>query len=205
MFFVIKKYNEKCVVFSFGYYICYGYFISFIISMLIWPKLLAKNKDEIWWLGNSIMNWFQWFLEKTNFPNMDWVDWKTTVTHPDRFNSQGDVLAYKTTHPNVKSFVFYFWANTKDNDRTISDIKQRSEWLQLGWIQPVLCTCIWEDTQDWLKDLDHRLMSLWKEKNRPIIDFAKCYDRWDIILSSDKVHPVSYSPMTDIINEVLKA
>jgi hypothetical protein len=172
-------------------------------ELLIWPKLLAKNKDEIGWLGNSIMNGFQWLTEKTKFPNMDWVVWKSTVTHPNRFNSQNDVLAYKNTHPNIKSFMFYFWANTRDNDKTLSDIKQRSEWLQAEWIQPVLCTCIWEDKQNWLKELNQNLVSLWKEKSRPVVDFAKSYNKWDIALASDWVHPVSYSKMTDIINREL--
>lgn len=170
-------------------------------DLLIWPKLSARNKDEIWWLWNSIMNWFQWLNEKTNFPNMDWIEWKSTVTHPNRFTSQNDVLAYKNTHTNIKSFMFYFWENTRDNNRTISDIKQRSEWLQAEWIQPVLCTCIWEDKETWLKDLNQKLVSLWREKNWPVIDFAKSYNRWDITLSSDWVHPDSYSLMTDIINK----
>ena len=170
-------------------------------DLLIWPKLSAKNKDEIWWLWNSIMNWFQWLNEKTNFPNMDWIEWKSTVTHPNKFASQNDVLAYKNTHTNIKSFMFYFWENTRDNNRTISDIKQRSEWLQAEWIQPVLCTCIWEDKETWLKDLNQKLVSLWREKNWPVIDFAKSYNRWDITLSSDWVHPDSYSLMTDIINK----
>ncbi len=169
-------------------------------DLLIWPHLLARNKDEIWWLWNSIMNWFQWLNSKTNFPNMDWAEWKSTVTHPNRFNSQDDVLAYKNTHPKVKSFMFYFWANTRDNNRTLSDIKKWSEWLQSEWIQPVLCTCVWEDKQTWLKELNKNLISLWREKNRPVLDFAKAYSKWDIALSSDWVHPKSYSPMTDIIN-----
>ena len=169
-------------------------------DLLIWPHLLAKNKDEIWWLGNSIMNWFQWLDAKSNFPNMDGAVWKSTVTHPNRFNSQNDVLAYKNTHPNIKSFMFYFGANTRDNNRTLSDIKNRSEWLQAEWIQPVLCTSVWEDKQTWLKELNQKLISLWKEKNRPVIDFAKSYNKWDIALSLDWVHPTSYAQMTNIIN-----
>lgn len=169
-------------------------------DLLIWPNLLAHNKDEIWWLGNSIMNWFQWLDAKSNFPNMDGAVWKSTVTHPNRFNSQNDVLAYKNTHPNIKSFMFYFGANTRDNNRTLSDIKNRSEWLQAEWIQPILCTSVWEDKQTWLKELNQKLVSLWKEKNRPVIDFAKSYNKWDIALSSDWVHPTSYAQMTNIIN-----
>lgn len=169
-------------------------------DLLIWPRLLAHNKNEIWWLGNSIMNWFQWLDAKANFPNMDGVVWKSTVTHPNRFNSQDDVLAYKNTHSNIKSFMFYFWANTRDNNRTLSDIKKWSEWMEVEWIQPVLCTCVWEDKHTWLKELNQNLISLWKEKKWPVIDFAKSYNKWDIALSSDWVHPSSYSTMTNIIN-----
>ena len=169
-------------------------------ELLIWPKLLAHNKDEIWWLGNSIMSWFKWLNVKTNFPNMDGAAWKSTVTHPNRFNSQNDVLAYKNAHTNIKSFMFYFGVNTRDNNRTLSDIKQWSEWLEAEWIQPVLCTCIWEDKNIWLKDLNQELIHLWREKKWPVLDFAKSYSKWDIAMNTDWVHPISYSQMTDIIN-----
>lgn len=171
-------------------------------ELLIWPKLLAHNKDEIWWLGNSIMNWFQWLNAKTDFPNMDWAIWKSTVTHPNRFNSQNDVLAYKNMHPNIKSFMFYFGANTRDNSKTLSDIKQRSEWLQEAWIQPVLTTCIWENSTKTprLKELNQKMIALWKEKNRPVLDFAKSYNKWDVALWTDWLHPTSYSTMRNIIN-----
>ena len=169
-------------------------------ELLIWPKLLAHNKDEIGWLWNSIMNWFQWLDAKTYFPNMDWAVWKSTLTHPNKFSSQNDVLAYKNTHPNIKSFMLYFGANTRDNNQTYSDIKQRSEWLQKEWIQPILCTCIWEDKQTWLTELNQKMISLGKEKKWPVLDFAKSYNKWDIKLSTDWVHPTSYSEMTNIIN-----
>ena len=172
-------------------------------ELLIWPKLLAHNRDEIWWLWNSIMNWFQWLAAKTYFPQMDGHVWKSTLTHPNKFSSQNDVLAYKNTHPNIKSFMFYFWANTRDNNQTYSDIKQRSERLQEEWIQPVLCTCIWEDKQTWLAELNQKMVSLGKEKNWPVLDFAKSYNKWDIKLSTDWVHPSSYTKMTEIINEQL--
>ena len=91
-------------------------------SIFTWPELLAHNKDEIWLLGNSIMVWFQWYKNKLNFPNMDWNDWINTQTHPNRFNSLLDVQWYKAEHPNVKSFMFYFGANTRENNKTLSDI-----------------------------------------------------------------------------------
>ena len=176
-------------------------------ELLIWPRLLAHNKDEIWWLWNSIMNGFQWLNNKSQFPNMDWIVWKNTQTHPNRFNSQNDVLAYKNSHPDVKSFMFYFWSNNNNNQQTLSDIKKRSEWLESGWIQPVLCTCVWENSEKtpWLKELNQQLIGLWKEKSWPVVDFAKSNNNWDIDLSSDWVHPKSYSPMTNTINSLLQA
>lgn len=175
-------------------------------ELLIWPKLLAHNKDEIGWLWNSIMNWFQWLNNKSQFPNMDWIVWKNTQTHPNRFNSQNDVLAYKNAHPNVKSFLFYFWANSADNNKTISDITQRSSRLAQEWIQPVLSTCIWENSSKtpWLKELNQQIIALWKEKNRPVIDFAKSDNKWNIAIWADGLHPTSYTSMTNIINAQLK-
>ena len=124
------------------------------------------------------MNWFQWLDAKTSFPYMDGAIWKSTVTHKNRFNSKDDVLSYKNAHPNIKSFMFYFWANTRDNDTTYSDIKQRSEGLESTWIQPILCTCIWENSTKtpWLKELNQRIISLWKDNNWPVVDFAKSYE-----------------------------
>ncbi len=168
---------------------------------LIWPKLLANNKDEIGWLWNSIMNWFQWGNNKSNFPNMDGAIWKNTRNHPHRFWSEKDVLSYKASHPNVKSFMFYFWANSHNNDQTISDITQWSTWLKNANIQPVLCTNIWADVKktEHLQDLNQKLLALWKENNRPVIDFAKSYNKWEIKLNRDELHPTSYAQMTDII------
>lgn len=176
-------------------------------ELLIWPKLLAHNKDEIWWLGNSIMNWFQWGNWKSEFPNMDGVVWKNTRNHPTVKGLSDNQIKeklkqYKSNHPNVKSFMFYFGANNNNNQQTISDITKRSEWLQEAWIQPVLTTCIWENSSKTpqLKELNQKMIALWKEKNRPVIDFAKSYNKWDIVLWSDWVHPTSYSTMTNIIN-----
>ena len=169
-------------------------------ELLIWPHLLAKNKDEIWWLGNSIMNWFQWLNAKSQFPNMDGVVWKNTTNHPNRFNTKQDIVDYKKTHPDIKSFMFYFWENSQNNNQTFSDIKKWSEWLQSEWIQPVLCTCIWSDKHSWLQSLNSDLLSLWKEKNRPVFNFDKSYKDWDIKIWSDWFHPTSYSSMTNIIN-----
>ena len=100
--------------------------------------------------------------------------------------------------------MFYFWANTRNNKQTLSDIKQWSEWLEEEWIQPVLCTCIWEDKHERLKDLNVSLIDLWKEKNRPVFDFAKSYNNWDIAMWwGTSSHPTSvwYSTMASVIEQ----
>jgi hypothetical protein len=100
--------------------------------------------------------------------------------------------------------MFYFGANTTDNNQTISDITKRSKWLEKEWIQPVLCTCIWENNHPHLTDLNKSLIDLWKQNNWPVFDFAKAYNEWKIGLASNK-HPTSkwYSLMTGYINEQL--
>lgn len=168
------------------------------------PELLAKKNTELWWLWNSMMTGFQWYKNKTKFPNMDWVEWKNTKTHPRRFNSKQDVINYKNNHSEVKSFMFYFWANTQNNNQTLSDIRQRSKWMQEVWIQPVLCTCIWEDNHTRLTELNEKIKQMWKENNRPVLDFAKEYNNWQIAMWNNK-HPtgVWYNKMSDLINESL--
>ena len=176
-------------------------------GVLIWKELAAHNKDEIWGLWNSIMAGFQWYKNKFNFPNMDWEESKNTQTHPRRFNSPLDVQQYKAEHQGVKSFMFYFWANTSDNAQTLADITKWSEWFEEEWIQPVLCTCIWEDKHTWLTDLNKSLIDLWQRKNWPVFDFAKAYNRWDIAMwGGDSPHPTSewYSKMANLITEQIK-
>lgn len=172
-------------------------------DILIWPRLDASTKNELWWLGNSIMCGFQWYQNKTNFPNMDWIEWKSTRTHQGRFKSQNDVHKYVTDNPNIKSFMFYFWANTQNNWQTLNDIKQRSEWLEAEWIQPVLCTCIWEDRHTWLTELNTNLKSLWQEKNRPVFDFASLYNDDKISMWWDHPNWTWYDTMAWCINKAL--
>lgn len=176
-------------------------------DLLIWPKLAAHSKDEIWWLWNSIMTGFQWYKNKLNFPNMDWVESMTTQNHPNRFNLLSDVHRYHVEHPNIKSFMFYFWANTRNNTQTLSDIKQWWEWLEEEGIQPVLCTCIWEDKHERLKDLNKSLIDLWKQKNRPVFDFAKLYNNGYITMwwEEESPHPTPawYSTMAKVIEDQL--
>ena len=173
-------------------------------NILIWPELLASNNLQIWWLWNSMMTGFQWYSSKTNFPNMDWIESKNTQTHPNRFKSKEDVINYKNNHPDVKSFMFYFWANTKDNEQTLRDIEQRSNWMEEVWIQPVLCTCIWEDNHPRLTELNEKIIKKWQEENRPVLDFAWAYNNWKIAMWNNK-HPTGdwYNTMSSMINECL--
>ena len=168
------------------------------------PELLAKNKEELWWLWNSMMTGFQWYHNKSNFPNMDWVEWKNTQTHPRRFNSKQDVINYKNNHPDIKSFMFYFWANTRNNKQTLDDIWQRSEWMQEVGIQPVLCTCIWEDNHPRLTELNQMIIKKWTDNNWPVLDFAKQYNNWQIAMWNNK-HPtgVWYTSMSNMINDCM--
>lgn len=165
------------------------------------PELLATNNTEIWWLWNSMMVGFQ-SRNIIKFPNMDWVVWMSTQTHPRRFKSKEDIIDYKNNHQNIKSFMFYFWANTTNNKQTLSDIKNRSEWMQEVWIQPVLCTCIWEDNHPHLTDLNRQIIEMWKENNWPVLDFAKEYNNWQITMWNN-LHPDGdwYTAMAGMIKD----
>ena len=173
-------------------------------TILVWPELLAKNNTQLWWLWNSMMTWFQWYTNRTKFPNMNWIEWKSTKTHPDRFKSQQDVKNYVKNHLGIKSFMFYFGANTTNNNQTLSDIKQRSERFEQEWVQPVLCTCIGENNHPHLTKLNKKILELWKEKNWPVLDFASSYNRWEIAMWNNK-HPTAvwYNKMSNEINQCL--
>lgn len=144
-------------------------------NILVGPNILAQNPEEFWWLWNSIMTWFQWYYNKKNFKNMNWVEWKSTRTHPNRFKSKEDVKKRKQNHPWVKSFVMYFGANTIKNKETLNDLEQRSNRLKEQEIQPVLCTCIWADNNSHLNDLNPKILELWKKLDTPVLDFASQY------------------------------
>jgi len=146
-------------------------------KILIGSEILATSADEIWWLWNSMMTGFQWYKQKDYFRNMDWVEWKNTETHPNRFNSQDDVRKRKDNHPSVKSFVMYFGANTKDNNQTLKDLEKWSIWLKEEWIQPVLSTCIGADNHPHLNKLNLKILRLWKKLETPVLDFADKYNR----------------------------
>lgn len=174
---------------------------------LKWPNIVATKQEEMWWLWNSIMNWFQWLESHSYFKNMDGITWSTTTSHENRFKKIEDVGKYKERHPWVKSFMFYFWVNTTDDTQTYNDIKKWWERLSEYWIQPVLCTCVWYDTNMWrerhLSRLNTNLLALSSEKKRPIIDFAQAYDNKDIIVGWDWVHPTMNSYLT--MSKIIKA
>ncbi len=144
-------------------------------SILVGPEIIAKKADEFGWLWNSIMTWFQGYSSKKYFKNMDWIEWKSTQTHPNRFKSKEDVKKRKQKHPSAKSFVMYFGANTKNNTQTLKDLEQRSVWLKEEWIQPVLSTCIGSDNNPHLNELNPKILELWKKINSPVLDFASQY------------------------------
>lgn len=178
-------------------------------NILVWPELLASNRDEIWWLWNSIMYWIQWLKWKSQFKNFWGIEWKSTVTHPDKFKSKDDVKKYVQKNKWVKSFMFYFGWNTTNNKQTLSDIRQWSQWFQEEWVQPILCTCIWVDShvtkngEKWLKSLNQDILSLWNEKKYPVIDFAKIDN--NIPKWNDNIHPTWswYQKMREEIDKCL--
>lgn len=162
-------------------------------NLLIWPELLAKNRDWIGGLWNSIMCWIQWWKSKSEFKNLNWIESKNTKNHPNRFKSKDDVDNYIKNNPWIKSFMFYFGWNTSDNKQTLWDIQKWALWFNEWWVQPILCTCIWVDThitkswEKWLISLNEDIKKLWRENNYPVVDFAKIDD--NIPKWNDKIHP----------------
>ena len=171
-------------------------------SILVGPNLIAKKSNEFWWIWNSIMTWFQWYGSKKYFKNMDWIEGKSTQTHPNRFNSIQDIKNRKQLHPWVKSFVMYFWANTKNNLQTLTDLEQRSDWFKKEWIQPVLSTCIWSDNNPHLDELNPKILELWKKLDIPVLDFASKYnENKNLFAMAENKHPswLGYNFMKDQI------
>jgi len=178
-------------------------------NILVWPELLAKNRDWVGGLWNSIMCGVQWWKRKSEFKNLNWVESKNTKNHPDRFKSKDDVVNYIKNNPWIKSFMFYFGWNTSNNKQTLWDINKWAWWFNECWVQPVLCTCIWVDShltkswEKWLISLNDDIKKLWIENNWPVIDFAKIDN--DISKSWDKIHPTwsGYQKMRDEIDKCL--
>ena len=186
-------------------------------DILQWPKLAATNIDELWWIWSSMMAWFAWYIENrekygygniikkmlcgewwtTRSFNWFWKDWQKWVLDEEKLK--------KYCEDNwIKSFMFYFWWNEAATsqmavDNAYNDIRLMWEYLQSIWVQPVLCTCIWENKKEhsiWhreqkypLVEFNQKIRSLWQEKNWPVIDYASI-DIWNVQYETpDKIHP----------------
>ena len=169
------------------------------INILQWPKLIASKEhpEQVGWIWSSMMQWFRGDI----FKNMNGIVSATTRSQ-DRFRKpwQRGVLdeqklkTYCETNW-IKSFVLYFWWNEAANsvaavNNAYEDIKVMGDYLNSIWVQPVLCTCIWEkrkehsvwhsqkayplaDTPSWELWFNSKIRKLWLDNTWPVIDFAK--------------------------------
>jgi hypothetical protein len=183
-------------------------------KLLIWPELLANNRDELWWLGSSIMVWIQW-KNKSQFKNMDWIKSATTRNQDwfwkewKKWELDKEKIKNYCNSKWIKSFLFYFWWNEAFSsvdavNNAYNDIESMSKYLDSIGVQPVLCTCMWEkieghsvgwnwkiyplaDWSDWTPWFNNKIRNLWKEMNWPVMDFASIDNK--IPKWSDKIHP----------------
>lgn len=183
-------------------------------NILNWPELLANNRDQLWWLGSSILVWIQW-VNKSQFKNMDWIDSATTRNQDwfwkkwKKWELDKEKIKNYCNSKWIKSFLFYFWWNESVSgvdavNNAYDDIKSMWKYLNSIGVQPVLCTCMWEkikehsvgwnwkiyplaDWTNWKLWFNNKIRNLWKNMNWPVMDFAKIDDnipKWD-----DKIHP----------------
>jgi len=146
-------------------------------------NVLANTKAELWWIWNSVMDGIK--LYNSWFVNFNWATWKSIINHPNRFNNNEDVLLYKKEHPWVKSLVLYFWANNPS--ATLWWLKKHVELLRQNRIQPVLCTCLFEQQYPALTQLNEDIRNLWTRNKIPVLDFARV---WNLIQYSwSNPHP----------------
>ena len=163
-------------------------------EILVWPRLNATNRKELWWIWSSIMYGIQWLGTRANwFTNMAWVKW--SCADNSRFNDEKwklyenfimprkELIEYCTTH-GIKSFMFYFgWDEKTKEQREIAlkNIEKWWEYLEEGWIQPVLCTCIGEEIEEhqdedgnyYVKEYNKAIREIQQKKWRSLIDFVK--------------------------------
>jgi hypothetical protein len=160
---------------------------------LLWPKLKATSSNQIWWIGSSMMLGFSGYGR--TFKNMDGVSWATTRSQ-QRYRKKWQIgtsldeekLRNHCENKWIKSFVIYFgWNEAAASSTAVynayDDVKLMWECLESFWVQPVLCTCIWEKKPEhsvWHKrteyplvEYNQKIRDLWKEKNWPVIDYAK--------------------------------
>jgi len=139
-------------------------------------ELLAKNRNQLWWIGSSIMNWIMndYNNPDNSFVNMNWINSATTRNH-QWFVKNWNELKYKWKNGEedmelwqycnkhwIKSFMFYFgWNEAAISqsavDTAFEDIKEWANYLQNKWIQPVLCTCAYE------KIIKHSIWHKWEK------------------------------------------
>lgn len=162
-------------------------------DILLWPKLRATSPDQVWWIGSSMMLGFSRYGSVV-FKNMEWIQWATTRSEQRYWQKwqrgtslDGKKLQKYCEDKWIKSFVLYFGWNEAANswasvNNAYNDIKLIWERLESFWVQPVLCTCIWEERREhsiWhnsqkypLVEFNQRIRDLWREKNWPVIDYA---------------------------------
>lgn len=161
-------------------------------DILQWPKLEAKNPDQVWWIGSSMMVWFSGY--GSTFKNMSWIKWATTRNQQRYWQEwQRGILDENKLWKHcrekwIKSFVLYFGWNEaaisqNDVDNAYNDIKTIWEYLKKIGVQPVLCTCIWEKKKEhsighnWkaypLIEFNKKIRDLWENGRWPVLDYAK--------------------------------
>lgn len=179
------------------------------VDILVWPRLKATNRKEVWWIWSSIMYWFQWYGSRSFwFSNMAWKgSWRADDSRFDEENwkiyedfilPRAELIDYCKTH-NIKSFMFYFGWNeaTQAQQKTaLENIERWWNYLEKGWIQPVLCTCIWENIKEhknsagdyYVKEYNKAIREMQERHGWPLIDFVKI-DQPDIFRPNDCWHP----------------
>lgn len=160
-------------------------------DILIWPKLKATSKKELWGIWSSIMHWFQWYdLRSFWFSNMAWKkNWKADNSRFEEENwklyenfilPRAELIKYCENH-NIKSFMFYFGWNEKseaERQKALENIEKWWEYLEKWGVQPVLATCIWEDIP---QHKDSVGKSYVKEYNAAIKDMQQRHPTWSLI------------------------
>lgn len=145
---------------------------------LILPKLKASDVSEVWWFWNITMQSFQSCKKDldTNFRHIVSGP-RSTSSHPRANNEY--LSTYHEKNPNIKSFVIYFGWESENKKKTLNDISNRAALLSKDWIEPVLCTCAWDNKDTELASFNDSIRKLYennKDKWYKLVDFAKIND-----------------------------
>lgn len=165
-------------------------------------EIAAKTKEEFGGSGDSIMNGFQWYANKTLFPNMEGKDSATTRSHLNvLLPNEASVAHYKKDHPWVKSYVMYYWINDllDASSTTLKDLEEKSTWLKANAIQPVLSTLYFKPDHKLaanIQVLNGKIRDLAKKLQVPCVDFEKISDKITIGSSDDLQHPDTHWYLT---------